>query len=106
MRSIRFAAAALIFVASSGGVELVRAQDAHPTFAVGSATASRGARAAGVIRVPAGVDAGYEIPVMVIHGANPGPVLAVVAGSHGTEYASILAVEMMMGTEAPSAVDP
>jgi len=70
----------------------LRAQDAHPTFTVGTATASRGAMATGVIHVPAGVDAGYDIPVAVVHGARPGPVLAVVAGAHGTEYASIIAV--------------
>ena len=76
------------------------AQDPHPTFTVGTATAQRGARAAGVIHVPAGSDAGYDIPVLVIHGKNPGPVLAVVSGAHGTEYASILAVESLMAMTA------
>jgi predicted deacylase len=80
--------------------------DSHPTFTVGTATAARGARAIGAIHVPAGVDAGYDIPVMVIHGARPGPVLAVVSGAHGTEYASIVAVEMLMGTDPKPAVDP
>ena len=84
----------------------VRAQDPHPTFTVGTATASRGARAVGVIHVPAGVDAGYDIPVAVIHGAKPGPVLAVVSGAHGTEYASIVAVEMLMAGPPTPALDP
>ena len=83
-----------------------RAQDPHPTFSVGTATASRGKMATGVIRVPAGVDAGYDIPVAVIHGARPGPVLAVVSGAHGTEYASIIAVEMLMAGAPAPAVDP
>jgi len=61
------------------------AQDAHPTFAVGTATAARGQKAQGAIKVPAGSDAGYDIPVVVVHGARPGPVLAVVSGAHGTE---------------------
>ena len=30
---------------------------------------------------------------MVVNGAKPGPVLALIAGSHGTEYASILALQ-------------
>jgi uncharacterized protein len=77
------------------------AQDAHPTFTVGTAAASRGRKAAGVLKVPAGVDAGYDIPVVVVHGAKPGPILAVVSGAHGTEYASILAVERLI-----DAVDP
>ena len=37
-----------------------------------------------MLKVPAGSDAGYDIPVAVIHGARPGPVLAVVSGAHGT----------------------
>jgi predicted deacylase len=80
------------------------AQDAHPTFTVGTATASRGQKALGVITVPAGSDAGYDIPVAVIHGATPGPVLAVVSGAHGTEYASIIAVEQLINAVKPADV--
>jgi uncharacterized protein len=80
------------------------AQDAHPTFTVGTATASRGQKVYGVIKVPAGSDAGYDIPVAVVHGAKPGPVLAVVAGSHGSEYASIIAVEDLIGVVNPANV--
>ena len=76
------------------------------TFTVGTATASRGKQAVGVIHVPAGSDAGYDIPVAVVHGARPGPVLAVVSGAHGTEYASIIAVETMIGGEPPARIDP
>ncbi len=71
-------------------------QDAHPTFTVGTATAQRGQKSFGVLTVPPGIDAGYDMPVAVIHGARPGPVLAVVSGSHGSEYASILAVEQLV----------
>jgi predicted deacylase len=64
----------------------------RPTFAVGTAKAAQGHKATGFLDVPAGVDPALRIPVMVFHGAWPGPVLAIVAGEHGTEYASILAV--------------
>ncbi|MBI3401719.1 MAG: succinylglutamate desuccinylase/aspartoacylase family protein [Acidobacteria bacterium] len=89
-------------VASSvGWTAAVTAQaDAHPTFTVGTATAQRGQKAYGVMHVPAGSDAGYDIPVVVIHGARPGPVLAVVSGAHGTEYASILSVEALIDNPA------
>jgi len=60
---------------------------------VGTATAHSGQKATGFIQIAAGVDAGTNIPVIVIQGAKPGPKLAVVAGSHGTEYASIIALE-------------
>ena len=81
------------------------AQDPHPTFTVGTATASRGQTAYGVIKVPPGADAAADISVAVVHGAHPGPVLAIVAGSHGTEYTSIIAVEKLIGAvEAGRAV--
>jgi predicted deacylase len=65
---------------------------------VGSATARAGQRANGYLHVPAGADAAVEIPVIVINGANTGPTLALVAGAHGTEYASILALEKLAQT--------
>ncbi len=80
------------------------AQDAHPTFTVGTATASRGKKATGVLKVPAGADPGYDIPVVVVHGVKPGPILAVVSGAHGTEYASILAVERLIDAIDPARV--
>jgi uncharacterized protein len=66
------------------------------TFQVGTATATRGQTAFGAIEVPAGSDAALSIPVAVVHGARPGPVLALVSGAHGTEYASIIAVERLI----------
>ncbi len=63
---------------------------------VGTAIAPAGQKATGFIQVAAGVDAGTNIPVIVINGAKPGPKLAIVAGSHGTEYASIIALENLV----------
>src|SRR5215831_16662264 len=77
------------------------AQDRR-TFSVGTAAASRGQKATGTIEVPAGVDAALSIPVAVFHGARPGPVLALVAGAHGTEYTSIIALEKLIGMLNPS----
>src|SRR6476660_9558155 len=91
MKSL-IAAAAL---ASTCAVQAAAA-DPHPMFTVGTATAQRGQKVYGVLKVPAGSDAGYDIPVVVIHGARPGPVLAVASGAHGSEYASIIAVEMLI----------
>src|ERR1017187_10534439 len=55
-------------------------------FTVGSATARTWQKATGYIGVPAGVDAAASIPASVVNGARPGPVLPLVAGSHGTEF--------------------
>ena len=74
------------------------------TFTVGNATASRGQRATGTIEVPAGSDPGLSIPVAVFHGARPGPVLALVSGAHGTEYASIVALEKLIGMLNPAEI--
>src|SRR6185369_8744364 len=76
-------------------VILTAGQD-RKTFTVGNATAARGQKVTGTIEVPAGSDAALSIPVAVIHGAKTGPVLALVAGSHGTEYTSIIALEKLI----------
>src|SRR5260221_14372837 len=72
------------------------------TFTVGTATAARGRKATGTIEVPAGSDAALSIPVAVFHGAKPGPVLALVSGAHGTEYASVIALERLIGQLNPA----
>ncbi len=69
---------------------------------VGTATARSGQKATGFIQVPAGVDAASNIPVIVINGSKPGPTLALVAGSHGTEYASILALQKLAQSVDPA----
>ncbi len=81
----------------------VEAQDKN-TFTVGTATAVRGQRATGTIEVPAGSDGGLSIPVAVFHGSKPGPVLALVAGAHGTEYTSIIALEKLIETLNPAEI--
>jgi predicted deacylase len=65
-------------------------------FTVGTASAAPGQKATGYLAVPAGVDAGTNIPVVVANGAKPGPVLALVTGAHGTEYVSVIAVEKLI----------
>ena len=65
-------------------------------FTVGPLRAEPGAAVSGMLAVP-----GSEIPVTVVHGARPGPVLALVAGLHGYEYPPILALQKL-----PTEVDP
>ncbi len=95
-------------ITASIGLALVLAGSAtaqdRATFNVGSATAARGQKATGVIETPAGSDAGTSIPVAVFHGAKPGPVLALVSGAHGTEYASIIALEKLIGLLDPAEI--
>lgn len=89
----RFAAAgSLLLLALT--TTILKAQ--RTTFTVGTATAARGQKATGVIEVPPGSDGALSIPVAVFHGAKAGPVLALVSGAHGTEYASIIALEKIL----------
>ncbi len=74
------------------------------SFTVGTATAAAGQKATGYIEVPAGIDAATGIPVIVVRGAKPGPVLALVSGAHGTEYASIIAIEKLLPRLDPTQI--
>ena len=69
---------------------------------VGTASARPGQKATGVLAVPAGVDAASSLAVILINGAKPGPTLALVSGSHGTEYASIIAMEKLAESIDPA----
>lgn len=53
-----------------------------------------------ILDIPAGVDAGTQIPISTITGARPGPILALIAGNHGYEYPPILALQQL-----PSRID-
>jgi uncharacterized protein len=75
-----------------------------PSFRVGTAAAAPGEKATGFLEVPAGVDAATSIPVVVLNGAKPGKVLALVSGAHGTEYASIIAIEKLIGQLDPAQI--
>ena len=75
-----------------------------PPFTVGTAAAATGQKVFGAIEVPAGVDAATRIDVAVVRGAKPGPVLALVSGAHGTEYASIVAVSKLVQMLDPAAI--
>jgi predicted deacylase len=97
----RFALVAVLLVC---GLFYSTAAQTRATFTVGTATAARGQKATGTIEVPAGVDAALSIPVAVFHGAKAGPVLAIVAGSHGTEYTSIIALEKLITTLSPAEI--
>ena len=67
----------------------------NEVFKVGPIAAARGEARSGFLEIPAGVDAATQVPVTVIHGAKPGPVLALVAGTHGYEYSPVLALNRM-----------
>ena len=82
----------------------VAAQPAAVT--VGTATAKVGEVAYGALQAPAGLDAARTISVAVVKGAKPGKTVAFVAGSHGTEYASIVALTRLAARDRSSRRSP
>jgi hypothetical protein len=74
---------------------------AQQTLTVGTAAARAGETASGVIDIPAGTDPGAEIPVSVVNGSKPGPILALVAGTHGYEYTSVMALPRVLARLDP-----
>ena len=75
---------------------------APASFALGSVSAAPGTMASGALDVPArGGDRGTTIPFTVINGTARGPVLALIAGTHGMEYVPIVALQRLR-----TAIDP
>ncbi|MBX2812897.1 MAG: succinylglutamate desuccinylase/aspartoacylase family protein [Myxococcales bacterium] len=66
-------------------------------FRVGALAASPGTIVSGRLEVrPAkGIDDGTFLPITIVHGSAPGPVLGLVAGVHGSEYVPILALQRL-----------
>jgi len=78
---------------------------AQAPFVVGGVTAAPGTLVSGDLKVPAGPgDEGTIIPFSVIHGARPGPVLALIAGTHGVEYPPVLALQRLRTSIDPQSL--
>src|SRR5712691_11293392 len=101
MRRPLVIAASLVFAAAPA---FAQQPDLHASVTVGTAAARRGQIAYGALRIAAGVDSATTLPVAVVNGARPGPVLALVAGSHGTEYTSIVALGRLIGQLDPRTI--
>ena len=90
-RMIRSAMAGAVLVGLCVGTAAAQAP-----FSVGSITAQPGTLASGDLAVAAkGAEPGTTIPISIVNGAKPGPVLVLVAGTHGAEYPPILALQRL-----------
>jgi uncharacterized protein len=79
-------------------------QQAPPPLTIGSAVARAGQAASGFIEIPAGVDAATRIPITIVRGAQPGATLALIAGTHGSEVAPIVALQRVRAALDPAAL--
>jgi uncharacterized protein YcnI len=84
--------AVVVFAASASALQ----PDPDASVTVGNGSARRGQAFQGALKVPLGVDSATTIPVAVINGIRPGTVLAWIAGSHGAEYTSIVALTQII----------
>jgi len=79
---------------TSALVALVFALQVGP-FTVGPITAQPGRAASGYLIAAETPDGVPQVPVTVVHGARPGPVIALISGNHGYEYTPILASQRL-----------
>src|SRR5262245_36837949 len=77
-------------------VPCLMAAQVPQTMTVGTASAARGTTAYGALSIAAGSDTATKVDIAVVNGAQPGKVVAFVAGSHGTEYTSIVALTRLI----------
>ncbi|MEA3479921.1 MAG: succinylglutamate desuccinylase/aspartoacylase family protein [Bacteroidota bacterium] len=65
-------------------------------FAIGDLVAVPGQKVTGKLIIEKGSDAGSFIPVSIVCGEKPGPVLTMTAGVHGTEYVPVIALQKIL----------
>ena len=94
---MRVVATCLLFVFAMAS----RAAGQQP-LTVGSISAAAGSVGSGTLEIaPRAGDQGTTIPVTVINGVKPGPVLALTAGVHGQEYTPVLALQRLRASIDP-----
>ena len=90
--SSRYALTLFLIVFLMSGPAQAAEQD---VFTVGSIKAGPGESVSGYLVIDPLHDDGARIPVSVIRGRSPGPVLALLAGVHGYEYPGITALQRL-----------
>jgi predicted deacylase len=71
---------------------------------LGPLTAKAGQAVSGYLEVAASGDAGARIPVSLVRGSSDGPVLALIAGTHGYEYPGITALQRLRQSLDPASL--
>jgi uncharacterized protein len=75
----------------------------HGPITIDTITAQPGTTASGELEVPArGGEPGTTIPISIVHGSRPGPVLVLTAAVHGYEYPPVLALQRLRKTLDPT----
>jgi predicted deacylase len=93
MRGVSLLAMTVLLLAAAPGAQ---------PLTVGGINITPGTSASGTLEIaPRAGDGGTSVPFTIIHGASAGPVLTLVAGTHGMEYVPIIALQRLR-----TAIDP
>ncbi|MGH7455511.1 MAG: hypothetical protein ACRENG_29425, partial [bacterium] len=95
-KSLRFTRHIGVIILTLGLIAVAAWAQPRSSFTAGPVTARAGERTSGLIQVPALNDEGTTVPISVVHGVRSGPVLALIAGNHGYEYAPIIALQRLL----------
>jgi predicted deacylase len=79
----------------------VRAQGWGP-LTIAGITAAPGTKASGIIAIPARADSGTQLPITIIRGAQSGPTLGLIGGTHGSEVAPVIALQRLRAQIDPA----
>lgn len=90
-----FSRCAMILILVTLSLNMPAEANDQDIFTVGLIKAGPGESVSGYLYIEPLNDAGTRIPVSIIRGQNPGPVLALVAGVHGYEYPGITALQQL-----------
>jgi predicted deacylase len=78
---------------------------AQAPLVVAGVTAAPGTRASGALQIAARAgDSGTTVPFTIVRGKSAGPVLALVAGTHGAEYVPIVALQKLRESIDPTKI--
>jgi hypothetical protein len=91
-------AAALALVAGAVSAQ----QPAWGPLRIASIEARPGEKASGFLEIAARADSGTRIPVTIVRGTQSGPTLALIAGTHGSEVAPIVALQRLRAQINPA----
>ncbi|OGU53977.1 MAG: hypothetical protein A2V66_00255 [Ignavibacteria bacterium RBG_13_36_8] len=94
----------LVIVFSMGIGQISQFAQTPKKIIVGTIEAESENKISGNLEVLKGSDQGTIIPVTIINGAKPGPVLALIAGIHGTEYIPVLTLQRIAANLNPDEI--
>lgn len=94
--------ATLLALMVSLSIDVAMAQERNDQFRLGGFTVEPGTTLRDFLQVSDGDDASAVIPVTVHNGVSEGPVLALIAGIHGSEYSPILSMQEVAGLINPA----